>query len=107
MSYAHLLHTAHELIAQGLTPNEIYPTIVKGHLVEAITPLANAMKVKISEVNDTTIEIKCRRNSKYNSTVAGITISGLANHPYGATTMTHTPTKSTLCFDFPNKDEAQ
>ena len=52
MSYAHLLHTAHELIDQGLTPNEIYPTIVKGHLVEAITPLANAMKVKISEIKN-------------------------------------------------------
>lgn len=100
MCYAHLLHTAKELKAQGLTPEEIYPTITKGNLVEAITPLANAMKVKISEVDDTTIEIKCRRNTEYNSTTAGITITGLANHAYGATTRTITPTKSQVTFDF-------
>ena len=100
MSYAHLLHTANALKAQGLTPEEIYPTIIKGNLVEAITPLANAMKVKISEVDDTTIEIKCRRNSEYNSTTAGITITGLANHPYSATTWTITPRKSQVTFDF-------
>lgn len=100
MSYAHLLHTANALKAQGLTPEEIYPTIIKGNLVEAITPLANAMKVKITEVDDTTIEIKCRRNSEYNSTTAGITITGLANHPYSATTWAITPTKGQVTFDF-------
>lgn len=100
MSYAHLLHTANALKAQGLTPEEIYPTITKGNLVQAITPLANAMKVKITEVNDTTIEIKCKRNSEYNSTTAGITITGLANHPYSAKTRVLSDTKGQVIFDF-------
>lgn len=106
MSYAHLLHTANALKAQGLTPEEIHPTITKGNLVEAITPLANAMKVKITEVDDTTIEIKCRRNSEYNSTMAGITITGLANHPYSATTWALSDTKGQVIFDFFHYTEA-
>ena len=99
MSYAHLLHTANELAELGLTPEEIYPVIQKGNL-QVLIPLANALGVKITLIKEDSIEYRVKRNSKYNSTTAGITISGLSTHDQGVTTWAMTDTKGVLIYDF-------
>ena len=102
MSYAHLLHTAEELIASGLTTEEVYPVVEKGNL-QVLTPLANALGVKITLIKDNSIEYRVKRNSKYNSTTAGITISGLSTlppHTQGVTTWALTDTKGVLIYNF-------
>lgn len=99
MSYAHLLHTARELTDKGYTPEVIYPVVKKGQL-ETLIPLANALGIKITLVKEQSVEYRVKRNSKYNSTTAGITLAGLANHKNGISVMPLTDTKGVLMFPF-------
>jgi|11_taG_2_1085331.scaffolds.fasta_scaffold00118_37 hypothetical protein len=101
MLSAHIIHIAQELKDKGFTEDQIFPVIEKGNLIAAFTPVADALGIKISEIDEATIEVRVKRNSRWNSTTAGNTLAGLA-YGYSATTMWITETKGTVHFYFHN-----
>lgn len=75
MSYAQLYHTRKALAAAGLTPAQINPQYERGNLVNALTPLVNALGGRIIDATDSAVTV--RINNSNSAATFGCLVAGL------------------------------